>query len=153
MRRIIWLIAVVCFAVLASGALAQEHWTEGPVWEVSFYRTKPGQFDEYMKYLRTNFLPITEEGKKQGLMLERKVFVKPPKDPGDWDVGIATLYPSFGKARDFSQGDDDKWKGIQAKHYKTEDEKKQQEITAKRFEMRDFIGTDFVREVNLRPLP
>lgn len=153
MRRIIELIAVACYAVLASSAPAQEHWTEGPVWEVSFYRTKPGQFDVYMTYLRTNFLSITEEGKKQDLILERKVFVKAPKDPRDWDVAIAILYPSFGKALDFNQGDEDKSKAIQAKHYKTEDEKKQQEVTAKRFEMRDFIGTELVREVNLRPLP
>jgi len=153
MKRIILLIAVVCCTALASGALAQEHWTEGSVWEVSFYRTKPGQFDEYMKYLRTNFLPLTEEGKKQGLVLDRKVFVKSPQHPGDWDVAIATLYTSFGKALDFNQGDEDKWKAIQTKHYKTEDEKKQQEMTAKRFEMRDFIGTQVVREINLRPLP
>jgi len=153
MRRIMKLIAAVCYAVLASGALAQEHWTEGPVWEVSFYRTKPGLFDEYMKYVRTNFLPLSDEVKKQGLVLDRKVFVKDPQHPGDWDVAIASLYPSFGKALDFNQGNEDKWKAIQAKHYKTEDEKKQKEITDKRLEMRDFIGTQLVREVNLRPLP
>ena len=55
------------FLVLFSaGAFAQEHYTEGNVRVVSFYRTKPGQFDNYMKYLRTHFLPVQEEAKKPG---------------------------------------------------------------------------------------
>jgi hypothetical protein len=132
--------------------VAQEHFTEGPVWECSSYRTKPGQFDSYMKYLRTNFIPTTDEGKKQGLILDRKMFVKAPSSPHDWDVLICTLFPSFGKAMDYSASDEDKWKAIEAKHYKTTDEAKQREMSAKRFEMREFLGTEFVREVNLKPM-
>ena len=38
------------FLVLFSaGAFAQEHYTEGNVRVVSFYRTNPGQFDAYME--------------------------------------------------------------------------------------------------------
>lgn len=46
---------------------------------------------------------------------------------------------------------DDKQKAISDKHFKTSDEEKQQQATAKRFEMRDFVGTVYVREVKLRP--
>lgn len=63
--RFIATIAVLSL-LLGGVAAAQEHWTEGPVWEVSFYRTTPGHFDDYMKYLRQNFLPQNAEGKKQG---------------------------------------------------------------------------------------
>ena len=153
MKRITGLIAFVCYVLLSSSAFAQEHWTEGPVWEVSFYRTTPGNFDDYMKYLRTNYLPQSEEAKKQGLIVDRKVFVKTPTSPKDWDVCITTLHASFAKALDYSKEDDDKSKDIAAKHYKTEDEEKQQEMAATRYKMREYIGTEYVREVNLRPMP
>lgn len=134
-------------------AVAQEHWTEGPVWTLSFYRTEPGKFDEYLKYVRTNAVPVFAEEKKQGLILDFKFFVKAPSDPSDWDVAIATLQPSYGKALDFNQGDADKIKAIQAKQWKTTDEDKQREMSSTRLAMRKLVGADIVREVNLRPMP
>jgi hypothetical protein len=146
------LFAGACCSLLAMVAIAQEHWTEGPVWECSTYRTKPGQFDTYMKYLRENFVPTTDEAKKQGLVVDSKVFIQPPNGRNDWDVMICSLYPSFGKALDFNASDDEKAKAIEAKHYKTADEEKQAAMSAKRLDMREYIGTSFVREVNLKPL-
>lgn len=152
MKRSICFVAIACCTILSSGLRAQEHYTEGNVREVSFYRTKPGQFGEYMKYLRANFLPLSEESKKQGLIVDFKVMVKTPRDAGDWDVAIATIHKSYGEALDFNQGDEDKSKAIQAKHYKTTDEKKQMEMSARRFDMRTYLGTQYIREVNLRPM-
>lgn len=152
MKRFIGFIAITCCVVLSQGVYAQEHYTEGNVREVSRYRTKPGQFDEYMKYLRANFLPLSEESKKAGLIVDYKVLVKTPHDAGDWDVAIVTLHKSYGAALDFNQGDEDKSKAIQAKHYKTTDEKKQMDMAARRLDMRTYLGTDYIREVNLKPL-
>jgi hypothetical protein len=152
MRRAVIAAGVLCLVASATG-YAQEHYTEGPVWEVSHYRTTPGHFEDYMTYLRQNFLPSSEEGKKEGLILDYKVFVKTPKGEGDWDVAVATLYPSFGKALDYSKGDEDKWKAIAAKQYKTDDEEKQSEVTEVRFTMREYLGTAYMREINLRPMP
>jgi hypothetical protein len=153
MKRITCLIAIACCTLLTSGLQAQEHYTEGNVREVSRYRTKPGQFDEYMKYLRANFLPLSEESKKAGLIVDYKVLVKTPHDADDWDVAIVTIHKSYGAALDFNQGDEDKAKAIQSKHYKTADEKKQLAITTPRLEMRTYLGTDYIREVTLRPMP
>jgi hypothetical protein len=142
---------VSCLA--AAPALAQEHWTEGPVWEVSTYRTKPGKFDDYLKYLRGSYLVTTAEEKKQGLILDSKVFIKSTQDgPNDWDICIATLYPSFAKALDFNAGDEGKMKAIAEKHFKTKDEQKQREMASPRFQWRDYISTTYVREVTLKPL-
>src|SRR5262245_27058119 len=61
---------VLAAALLASAsvpAAAQEHWTEGPVWECTSYRTNPGMFDTYIKYIRANAIPVYEEMKKAGL--------------------------------------------------------------------------------------
>ena len=63
------------------------------------------------------------------------------------------MTPGFGKALDFNQGDDDKQEGIAEKQFKTKDEAKQQEMIAPRFAMRDALGTRYLREVTLKPMP
>jgi hypothetical protein len=146
------LLAVGCVFV-TSLAGAQEHWTEGPVWSCSAYRTKQGQEDNYFRYLRQNFAPPSAEAKKQGLILDSKIFVQTPARADDWNVMICSLFPSYGKAMDYDADADKKSKAIQAQHWKTTDEEKQREMSAKRFEMRDFLGTSYVREVTLKPLP
>jgi hypothetical protein len=148
-----WCLAAVVSCLLVPAALAQEHFTEGPVWECSAYRTKQGHFDDYMTYLRQNFLPSGQESKKAGLILDQRVYLHVPTTPTDGDVLICTLYPSFGKALDYDAGDDAKAKEIAAKHYKTADEQKQRDAAAKRFAFRDFLGTSHYREVSLKPMP
>jgi hypothetical protein len=147
-----FVLPVFFFVVFSVSLIAQEHYTEGNVRTVSFYRTKPGQFDNYMKYLRANFLPTQEEAKKQGLIVGYSILLNTPSSPEDWDVAVITLNKSFGDALDFSQSDDDKMKQIQEQHYKTSDEQKMDEMTAKRFDMRTYIGTKYFREVSLKPL-
>jgi hypothetical protein len=151
MKRLCLGVAVACLG--ASVATAQEHFTEGPVWECGAYRTKQGHFDDYMKYLRQNVLSQTQESKKAGLILDQKVFLHTPENPTDPDVVICTQHASFGKALDYDAADDSKAKEIASKHYKTANEEKQRDLAAKRFEFRDFVGTSYYREVNLKPLP
>ena len=138
--------------LFSAGTFAQEHYTEGNVRVVSFYRTKPDQFDNYMKYLRANFLPTQEEAKKQGLIEGYYILLNTPSTPDDWDIAIATMHKSFGDALDFNQSDDDKMKKIQEQHYKTRDEDKIDEITSKRLDMRTYLGTKHFRDITLKPL-
>ena len=149
MKRITF---IAVLALMATVAFAQDNYTEGNVRVVSFYRMKQGQADEYMKYLRANFVPQQEEAKKQGLIVGYQVLLKTPTTADDWDIAIATLYKSYGDALDFDQADADKMKAIAAKHYKTMDEQRQREMAAKRFDMRDYKGTSYLREVTLKPM-
>ena len=132
--------------------LAQEHFTEGPVWECSSYRTKPGHFDDYLKYLRQNYLPQTQETKKAGLVMDQKIYLHVPANPTEPDVLLCTLHRNFAKALDFNATDDARSKEIAARHWKTADEEKQREMSANRLEFRDFLGTSYWREVNLKPM-
>jgi hypothetical protein len=138
-------------ALVSVSAAAQEHWTEGPAWACEAYRTSPGQFDAYLEYIRAQVEPQNIEAKKQGLILDYKTFVKAPNDPQDYDVLFCTLYPSYAKALDYNQGDDDKAKAISAAHFATADEDKQAEMIKPRLEMRTSLGTTYVREVTLKP--
>ncbi|MGA7993240.1 MAG: hypothetical protein WCC53_17570 [Thermoanaerobaculia bacterium] len=153
MKKIVASILFLGSCLAAAPALAQEHYTEGPVWAVNYIRTKPGKYDDYMKYLRATYMATASEAKKQGLILDTKILLNIPRDANDWDIAIATLFPSFGKALDYNQADDDKRKAIAEKQFKTKDEAKQQEMIAPRFAMRDALGTRYLREVNLKPMP
>lgn len=153
MNKIRIFVLPLFFVLLFSiSAMAQEHYTEGNVRVVNFYRTKPGQFDNYMKYLRTNFLPTQEEAKKQGLIEGYYILLNTPSSPEDWDIAIATMFKSFGDALDYNQSDEDKMQKIQENHYKTKDENKIDEITSKRLDMRTYIGTKHFRDVTLKPM-
>lgn len=144
------LAAVAC----AMPASAQEHWTEGPVWQVNYFRTKPGKFDDYMKYLRANYAVTIAESKKQGLILDSKMFINPtPRDEKDWNIGLAVLFPSYARALDYNADNAAKGRAITEKHFRTSDEAKQREMNAPRFGWRDFISTQYVREVALKPMP
>lgn len=148
----------LCLAALASClaapvALAQEHFTEGPVWECAAYRTKQGHFDDYMKYLRQNFLPLAQEVKKAGLVVDQRVYLHMPADPTEPDVVICTLHASYAKALDYDAADDVKQKDIAANHWKTADAQRQEEMAAQRFAFRDFLGVSYYREVSLKPMP
>ena len=145
------LAAAFCL-VFAGAAGAQEHFAEGPVWECGSYRTKPDQFNNYLKYLRETTLPQNEERKKAGLILDYKVYFHTPTTPTDPDVVICYLHSSFARL-DYNAGDDAKSKEISAKHFKTADEQKQLDMIAKRLAMRDFVGTSYYREVKLKPMP
>ena len=115
--------------------------------------------DEARKIRRLHEVPALDvprlfgRGEEQGLVLDTKFLLNIPRDANDWDIAIATLYPSFAKALDFNQGDEDKRKAIAEKQFKTKDEDKQQEMIAPRLFMRDALGTRYLREVNLKPLP
>lgn len=144
-------LAAAVLACISVSAVAQEHWSEGPVWECSAYRTNPGQFDNYMSWLRSHALVTSNEAKKQGLILDNKVYVQTPRDANDYDVLICNLHASFGKALDFSQEDEDKSDAITAAHWGTPSSSEQLAKTSPRLEMRTFMGTSYLREVNLRP--
>jgi hypothetical protein len=140
------------FFVLGISVFAQEHYTINNVRVVSFYRTLPGQFDNYMKYLRTNFLPQQEEAKKQGLIVDYYILINEATSPDDWDVAIGNVFKNFGDALDFDQSKEDKINEIAEKHFNTKDQDKITDLISNRFEMRKFIATKYYRGVTLKPM-
>src|SRR5215831_3498990 len=91
------LYGLMAFALLAAPAmLAQEHYTEGPVWRVQLIRVKPTKMDAYLTSLRQASKPFIEEQKKQGLITDYKVFLKETKNnPEDWDICVAIQYKNW----------------------------------------------------------
>ena len=142
-KKITWLAGFVL--LFALHAVAQEHFTEGPVWRVTIVKVKPAQFDAYMTTLRQGTKPLLDEEKRQGLILDYKVFLKETTEsPHDWDIALAVQYKNHA-AMD----------GLAAKGEAVRDKimgkKPAEQLGQKRVEMREIISSQLLQEVTLKP--
>src|SRR5579863_4817778 len=91
MKKLYGLLVFLLF--LAPALFAQEHYTEGPIWRVSLVRVKPNQMDAYLTSLRQSSKPLLDEEKRQGMIIDYKIFLKETKNnPEDWDLCLAVEY-------------------------------------------------------------
>ena len=126
-------------------AVAQEHYTEGPIWQVTLIRVKPTQMDAYLTSLRANTKSIYDEMKKENLILDYKVFLNTTKhDPQDWDISIGVQYKNFGALDGLTA------KGETIRDKILGSKQAAQQIGEKRVDMREIVSTMTLREVTLK---
>ena len=140
------LCGLVVFLFLCIPALfAQENYTEGPVWRVSLIRVKPTHMDEYLTTLRKSSKPFFDEEKRQGTIMDYKIFLKETKaNPEDWDICVAIEYKNHA-AMD----------GLAAKAEEVRDKilggkAPAQQLAEKRQEIRETITSDLLQEIILK---
>lgn len=133
------------FLLFALQAFAQEHYTEGPVWQVTLIRVKPTQMDAYLTTLRANTKATYEEMKKENLIVDYKVFLNTNKhDPQEWDIAVGVLFKNFGALDGLTA----KAEVIRDKVFGTKQASLQ--LGEKRVEMREIVSTMLLREVTLK---
>jgi L-rhamnose mutarotase len=136
---------VILLLCLAPALFAQEHYTEGPIWRVTLVRVKPTKMDEYLTSLRQSSKPLLEEQKRQGMIMDYKIFLKETKNnPEDWDLCLAVEYKNHA-AMD----------GLAAKGEMVRDKilgSKQagQQLGEKRQEIRETISSELLQEIFLK---
>src|SRR3989442_12626539 len=87
MKRICGLFACLLFFI---PLIAQELSTEGAVWRVTRIRVKPAQTDADLATLRQATKPLLDEEKRQGIIVDYKVFFKETlENPQDWNIALA----------------------------------------------------------------
>jgi hypothetical protein len=135
----------VLLLLLAPALFAQEHYTEGPVWRVSLVRVKPTQMDAYLTSLRQASKPLLDEEKRQGIIVDYKIFLKETKNnPEDWDLCLAVEYKNHA-AMD----------GLAAKGEAVRDKilggkQQAQQIGEKRQEIRELVSSELLQEIMLK---
>ena len=153
MKKLTLLAILICCSLgFVQQVKAQENYTEGPVWVINYYRTKPGKFDDYMKFLRANFAKSAAKQKQAGIIVDTKVLINPTVNgPEDWDVAIAYLYSDFGRLN-YNQATEDQLQKI-AEDISGErnKDKRDTKLDSTRFPLRDYIRTRFLREITLKP--
>lgn len=136
---------VVFVLLLAPALLAQEHYTEGPVWRVSLVRVKPTAMDAYLTSLRQSSKPLLDEEKRQGIIVDYKIFLKETKNnPEDWDLCLAVEYKNHA-AMD----------GLAAKGEAVRDKilggkQQAQQVGEKRQEIRELVSSELLQEIMLK---
>ena len=153
MKKLILLVILICCSLgFVQQAQAQENYTEGPVWVINYYRTKPGLFDDYLKYLRSNYAKNVAKQKQAGILVDSKILINPAvSGPDDWDIAVAYLYSDFGRLN-YSQATEDQLDKIQAEITgERNKEKRDNKNNAARFPLRDYIRTRYLREITLKP--
>ena len=134
------------FTLLLTPAMfAQEHYTEGPVWRVNLIRVKPTHMDEYLSTLQNTTKPFYEEAKRQGIIVDYKVFLKETKaSPEDWDICVAIQFKNHAAM----DGLDAKTEAIRDKVLGGKQQAHQ--LAEKREEIRETISSELLEEVMLK---
>jgi len=135
------------FAAWSSPSLAQGNaraYTEGPVLEVSYIRTEPGKFDEYLQYLATTYKTVMEEQKKAGIILDYAVYSNQPLTPADPDVILTVTYANLGALDNLDARTDaitnKVWGSLQASN----------QASADRGQLRTQLGARLLRQLMLK---
>lgn len=135
----------ICLLVFVPALLAQEHYTEGPVWRVSLVRVKPTHMDEYLTSLQQASKPFLEEEKRQGLIVDYKFFIKETKNnPQDWDMCLAIQYKNHAAM----DGLGSKVEAIRDKILGGKQQAHQ--LGEKREEIREVISDELLQEIVLK---
>jgi hypothetical protein len=94
MKKPMLLLLAAVLTISASLARADDDhaYTQGPVVIVSFVRTEPGMFEEYLRYLDGAYKHVMEEEKKQGIITDYAVYQATPRDAQDADLILTVTY-------------------------------------------------------------
>jgi hypothetical protein len=139
------LLILACPLLFSVVGVAQEHFTEGPVWRVTLVKVKPAQMDAYLTSLRHASKPLLDEQKRQGLIVDYKVFLKETQEgPQDWDIALAVEYKNHA-AMD----------GLTAKNEAVRDKimggkQQAQQVAEKRTEIREVVSSELLQEIMLK---
>jgi hypothetical protein len=118
--------------------------TEGPVWNITMVKVKPGMGDEYLKGLTKTFKGSLEEAKKQNLVLDYKILLGNAATPQDFDILLMVESKNMA-ALDNGR---EKFDPIARKTIGTVEE--QEQTATKRLDIREIMGDKLMREVTLK---
>jgi hypothetical protein len=135
----------VLLVLFSASLFAQEHYSEGPLWRVTLIRVKPTQMDAYMTTLRQSTKALYEESKKEGSILDYKVFLKETKNsPDDWDICIAVEYKNHAALDGLAA------KGEMVRDKILGGKAPAQKLNEKRAEIREIVSSELLQEIFLK---
>jgi hypothetical protein len=132
--------------LLPVSAVAQQQrpYTEGNVVTASYLRTKPGMFEQYMKYLQGPYKQLLEAEKKAGIVVDYAVLTSAPRGKDDWDVLLTVTFKNMAAL----DGLDDRTDPIADKVMGPLEQRNRAAID--RGAMREVIGSRLLRELVLK---
>ena len=119
-------------------------YVEGPVWVMTFVKTKLGLGDEYLKSMTGSLKPIYDEEKNRKIILDYKILSDGDAGDRDFNIIIMVEYANtatLDELRERAEPIIDKIIGPIDKR---------RDIAAKRLDIREILATKTMRELTLR---
>lgn len=141
-------LAIVASFAIASARLCSAQsdapYTEGPVWQITMVKTKPGMTDDYLKMLAKIYKTTSEEAKKQGVIMDYKIFLGDASNANDFEILLMQEFTNMAAL----DGLREKLDPIDKKVIGSEEVQRQGSV--KRMEIREIMGNKLMREVTLK---
>ena len=146
MKKSVLLLLAVSLAISTSVTRAQEEhaYTQGAVVVVSFVRTEPGMFEDYMRYLDNTYKRLMDGYKKQGIIVDYAIYQSLPRDPHDADVILTVTYKNMAALDDLQSRTDPALKQAFGSLPKAAS------ASADREKLRKQLGSQLVRQLLLK---
>jgi len=141
--RWVVLLGLVC-GTLATWADEERAYTEGTVVSVGYVKTKPGMFDEYLRYLAGPYKHLMEEQKKAGTIVDYGVYQAYPRSPHDPDLILTVTYKNWAAL----DGLRDKLDPLLKKEFGSMDGASKGAVD--REKLRENLGGQFLHELRLK---
>lgn len=125
--------------------VALETYDEGPVWQIMKFRTPPGRTEAYLKNIAIVWEQQLKLAVEKDVLIEYKVLTKWSSSPDDWNVMVIEVFPDMASYDTFWED----WAKIDAET--VELESFQERFDRLEETGTEFIGTEFAREVYLKP--
>lgn len=145
MKRMLAVVLGLMMAAVAAQAGAQEAkpYKEGMVTEVTYVKTRPGRFNDYMKFLGTTYKALMDAQKKAGLVVGYSVFSAQPHSPRDADLILTVTYANMAALDRIDEGE-----AVVAKVVGSMDA--QAKGAVDREALREVLGSETIRELVLK---
>ena len=139
------LLAFGLAVALSAPALAQESsYKPGTVWESSYIKVLPGQFENYMDFLSTSWKRVQEVGKKEGVVVSYHVLSTNNARQGEPDLVLIVEYKDYQTTAQ-QRALSDKVNAMLA-----QDDRKADIASGARGPMRELIGSRQYQELRLK---
>ena len=144
MKKLLFFFSLTLFILMTQltvTAQTSKPYTEGPVWNVQFIKTKPGMTLLYLRNLSDGWIKIMKEAKMEGLILDYKVFSGQPGTRDDWNLMLMYEIKNHAVEDDLT----DKMEAIRNKMFGSEDV--QQKSAVARNDLRELLGGKITQEL------
>jgi hypothetical protein len=122
-------------------AQTDKPYTDGPVWMISFVKTKTGMSDTYLKDLAMHWAKYLKVAKERGIIMDFKAIGTSAANPADWELMLMIEVKNFAAIDDI----DKKMDALAVEILGPDD--KQQENRVNRNSYRDILGEKLGREI------
>jgi hypothetical protein len=128
-------------AVTGVSVAADQPYQDGPVTMVSSIRTLPGMHDTYLRFLATTYRTNMEAAKKEGIILDYRVYETSPRSPDEPNVYLTVTYKNMAAF----DGLDERMEPIMQRSFG--DQAARSAAAIDREKMRRQVGQEMIREV------